>query len=242
MEKTTQGTINYSADLKWKKIKGTEYAAYRYTVRFHSLYKIPFVEQEGVALIEELNSANLNNFKIKNDLCFVSNFTLELYCCRGWIYENEISPDDKKLLEYSYKPYTHFVFLDTIVRFDNASHMIFDVHDNALPVGIHYEYIQGSINDKYYDLHKLRKYLSERGDIMELSEISPIPYYNKGDGKNFHFSFIWKPNYADYNRMWQYCKQHKKRHSSVLIRSAVEDLDLLGMNQFKKNPQEKCCW
>ena len=251
--KSINGEIKYKRNIFWKEISGTKYSAYRLETKFITNMNLPNSISEDIALTKELETINLNDPEFSKkpfspsdredrwpmNLCFLTKDFLKLLQKNGWDYDKEIWKRDSKLSE---KPYTNFSKLDTLIFLDNSSHMAFDHNQKVLPVAIHYNYIDGGIKDGNYDLNKLFQHLKKRKDVKMLSdEIEEVPYYNRDGDCKKHFSFVANLSQDDYEKMWKCC-QKDKQFPSCRRHSSIEDLDLLDMNQFKKNKKQKACY
>lgn len=124
------------------------------------------------------------------------------------------------------------------VEFDFGSHMMFDISGNALPVRIHFDYIEAQMNNRAYNLEGVLDTLSKRNDITILSDgIEDIPYYNAERGNDRYIAFTWAPSKKDYQKLWEWCLDNEDDYPSCYFISAVEDLDMLDLNQHRKKEQ-----
>ena len=92
-----------------------------------------------------------------------------------------------------------------LLRFDYASHSIFDINDKKLPRAQHFNYIEARIHDGCYDLKVILKILEKRNDIQFITKgIAPIPYYNQDDQQQNCLEFIWIPSDEDFEKVSQH--------------------------------------
>lgn len=77
-------------------------------------------------------------------------------------------PDDPELIS-----------LDDIIYCQSASHSFFNLDKTPIPMVYDARYFNnGYFNNKYYKLKELREYLQSHPNVIEVSEILDIPYYN----------------------------------------------------------------
>lgn len=139
---------------------------------------------------------------------------------------------------------------DSIVRLDPGSWMMFDRHNDALPIGLNFDYIShGGITDGRFDLKKLAAHLLARDDIWiypcktgwksdqcdhkgratKLEEcITEIPYYNREKGCSQTIYFRWMPDVDSYRKMWSHCLASNTKYPSTHMFESIFELDLLG--------------
>jgi hypothetical protein len=241
MKKESKGTITYKTTLEWKEIPNSKCSAYKRVIKYNSDFHIPDLTVEHIALTEELEKVDLNNFTVTIlDFTYLPKEALEIYRTKGWQYQSEDKELDK-YFRFAEKPFTYFDKLNTLVQLDGSSHMVFSPDKEPYPVAIYFEYIEGHTDNRSYDLPKLHSYLRKRKDIKNLAQVEDIPYYNRDEDRTECISFTWIPSAKDYSKMWKVCLKDKE-YPSCRMRSAIEDLDLLGMNKFKHDPKKKCCW
>lgn len=113
----------------------------------------------------------------------------------------------------------------TIVRLDYSAHMAYDLNDVPIPCALRFNYIAGSMNNKYYDIKKALMILSKRDDVRGLKRYS-IPYYNRETDKDEGFEFYWMPKLEDYIKVLD--KSYKK-YVGVDFYRTVSDLDIFGL-------------
>lgn len=91
--------------------------------------------------------------------------------------------DKKNLwLTESKLPEPEAINLSDIILVQGSTHRFYNINKEPIPVVIPGDYIEAHLNDKYYDLKKLKKHFDNHKNIVECSEILDVPYYNSGDG------------------------------------------------------------
>lgn len=92
---------------------------------------------------------------------------------------------------------------EILILWNSGSHKIADLHGNFIPIPINIGYINGSLDNKTYDLGKVLKLLKNDEHVLnrESLEITHIPYYNCFDGRNHSIEFKYLPSYEDYQKL-----------------------------------------
>lgn len=138
-------------------------------------------------------------------------------------------------------PYTRLLHgqatLDDVVLVNTSSQMIFDVQNRPLPLAVHFDYINGQMDNERYDLRKALAILKTREDIRFVQHnrwenadgIQTIPGYNQSDGRTTFISFVWMPSVAEYRRVWDACLKLKEKYPSTAIHRMIHHLDILGL-------------
>jgi hypothetical protein len=176
---------------------------------------------------------------------FLSQDEVELIRTNGyhWLFKN----DSRTIPE---SPFDDFLngskTVADIVRIDTGNYLISDCNGKPLPVGLYFDYMHGMIDESHYDLVKAADHLMKRGDVMVFSSdeyfsrhkqaklaktpkdaVIPIPYYNAEAGRSMHICFVWAPSVSDYEKIIGVVGE--KLWSTQLVRTAIFDLDLLGL-------------
>lgn len=191
--------------------------------------------------------------KLRDDLSLVLPEGREIMRTRGYVYtlSNEIATrfNDELVRRDCYDAFERGdVTVDDVIRFEHASHMLFDRHGQVLPVAIRFDYIEAHVNNSRYDLEKAAKILLARDDITIFpvkryrdepdydgvaktveEAVASIPYYNAERGRNRTITFRWTPRVEDYRKMWAECLRLGGRYPSTNRYHAVFNLDLLGL-------------
>jgi len=119
----------------------------------------------------------------------------------------------------------------TLIHDEFDSHMVFDINDKALPVGVFFDYIDAHMNNGNYNLKKAHKHLSKRKDIHELSDITEVEWYNRDDECKEYIHFLWEPPVSAYRKMWKRCLELSDKFPSCQMHQAIFELDLLGLRK-----------
>lgn len=129
-----------------------------------------------------------------------------------------------------------------------ASHQLFDLDGEALPVALFFNYTDGGFSEGKYDLVKAVEILRKRDDIT-LEEgggerfpgswsgdpedprryVGTIPYYNAGRGRTACIEFGWHPSVEDFRTVWAAALKLRADPGSDEVRRAVFDTDILGL-------------
>jgi hypothetical protein len=110
----------------------------------------------------------------------------------------------------------HVVTSGTPVKVFNLyhyAHLLFDGEGLPLPRCVGFNYIDGSMNNEYYDLKAVVEVLQKRDDVTLYpnggerswgndSPIGEIPYYNNHEGHTHCIKFDWHPSVEDYRAAW----------------------------------------
>lgn len=122
--------------------------------------------------------------------------------------------------------------LNQVVRIDYASHMLFDMSGQPLPVAMPFGYIDGRICDGRYDLERLVEHLRADPRVRFMNEASPlhlVPYYNVSPGCSQHVPFVFSPTAQDMQNLWPVMCQKNRKYPSVARYEAMFELDVLGL-------------
>jgi len=78
--------------------------------------------------------------------------------------------------------------LNKITYLQFSTHMFYNFDKRPLSVVVHGDYIEACLDNERYDLDKLREHLLKRDDVISVSEVLDIPYYNcdDEDGRTKH--------------------------------------------------------
>lgn len=71
--------------------------------------------------------------------------------------------------------------MSKIIYCQTATHLFYDINKEPIPSVFKGDYIDAKLNNKYYDLVKLREHLLKKPNVVSVSEILNIPYYNCDD-------------------------------------------------------------
>jgi hypothetical protein len=163
---------------------------------------------------------------------------LERLRLKGWFH------DDKDWELVIKEPFQHVLTGKpyTVVRLKTWDNSVYDAGGLRLPVGVHFSYIDGRVNDYSFNLNGLLKHLEGRSDVTLHTErfsdhpIHRIPSYNAGDTCGYHgMSFTWHPNSIVFR---QYVAAAAKM-DHFDRRAAAHTL--MGNDQFRIEPPKEDC-
>lgn len=162
------------------------------------------------------------------------------------IYRKDISLLSKTnpywLNEYSWfegdkLPEPEKVNLKNIIYCQGSSHMFFDLNKKPIPVVHQGNYIGANLDNGHYDLVKLREYLLKKKNVISVSEILNIPYYNAERGKNKYIQVLVLP---DSDTIQKGLDNKWNREETIFGRSYDKNFfDYLGMKKFAKEEVEE---
>jgi hypothetical protein len=123
-----------------------------------------------------------------------------------------------------------------LAKFDMASHMIFDLYDNVLPVALHFDYITGGVTNENYDLDRALAVLDANPKVRH-EGIKPIPYYNACEKRSRAIEFVFMPTVKDARMIWEKAQEmalrYRTEYPSTLQEQAVHELNLLKLKGAK---------
>jgi len=132
----------------------------------------------------------------------------------------------------SHKPFSYLEKKNfKLVQDEFDSHMVFDIDDNPIPVGVYFDYIDAQMKNGTYNLKKAHKHLSKRKDIHELSDITEVEWYNRDTKCAEYLHFWWEPSVKAYRKMWKRCLELSDEYPSCRKHQAIFELDLLGLRK-----------
>lgn len=143
---------------------------------------------------------------------------------------------------------------DDLIFVKTYDHTLYDRRGLPLPTAIHFDYTDGHITEREYDLEKLAAHLLTRNDVVlsgaryagwhsdrpekgfkptkAKEAILRIPSHNAQEGRTHTLNFIWQPSVEDYRKLRAYMMEKRGEngeYSSLWVRPAVFELDLLGV-------------
>lgn len=137
---------------------------------------------------------------------------------------------------------------DNVVRLDPAGHMMFDRHDQPLPVALVFDYIRNHISESSHNLPALAAHLVKHPNIEvtkipqrhegrvrttdPVEAISEIPYYNAENGRTKTVEFIWMPTVEQYRMLWAECKGE---YPSAALHRNFFAMDFADIAQFQRD-------
>lgn len=108
-------------------------------------------------------------------------------------------------------------------------HTFWDINLEQIPVVVMGNYIDACICSRIYDLEKLHKHFSKHKQIVEISEIELVPWYNNDSGSEKCFSCLVLPTVKQ-------LKEMKNRRE--IFYSPWGGKDYLGMKKFYKGEDD----
>ncbi len=195
----------------------------KYTLSENLLYIRTIVNDKDISNRLEYKGGNINGWPVqpmyKPDLSLLKiwnpfwgeNKELGLNKDYSWFkFEVPETPED--------------IDLKDIVYIQNASHTFFDINFEPIPVVIHGDYIEASLDNERYHLKELKQHLDKHPNIVKCSEILGIPGYNSSENRNQYLGVLVYPEkewlidlYSNGGRM-----------------SNIFNRDYLKINQFLK--------
>lgn len=86
--------------------------------------------------------------------------------------------DDSNWMKGESLPNPEDIDLSKIIYLQGSRHAFYDLNKKPIPVIYHGDYIGANLDNKTYHLKALREYLLTHPNIVSVSEIMDIPYYN----------------------------------------------------------------
>lgn len=142
-----------------------------------------------------------------------------------WAYDREL---DSKWFEGSKLPSDpKNIDVSKIIFACGYNHSYWTINLQPIPTVIRGDYIDASIRSGRYDLKKLHEYLSKHPQVISITDIEFIPYYNNEYGDEQYFEVVVLPT----------VEQMKKLESSSLRKNDIfykpwKKWDALGMKPF----------
>lgn len=171
------------------------------------------VEQQGIVRKpKEITALRQGFFGVNHGFAVFSDDSLKTINDFGYagLYENRFE-------EFDASP-THYDYIvgggdpTNIVRFETHDHSFWDINDEIIPTGIHFDYICANMVDRVYDIRKAIDILIARDDVrlVEASDYNrktlaeriiqkpdnaaqQVPYYNSDAGYSC-LEFFWTPS------------------------------------------------
>lgn len=150
---------------------------------------------ESVRYNAELPDPNFGNFVL------MPPELLEKIRLTGWFVNS-------KDIELVYrKPFTHVVagLPYELVRLRHYDHSAYDAQGLQLPVGMHFCYMDGGVDNQHFYLTRMLAHLQSRPDVTLGADrwqkdkfIQDIPSYNCDGARNQYIDFVWHPTVEDF--------------------------------------------
>lgn len=233
--------IIYTITLDYIPITGTNFCAWILKKEYNSPL-LPLETTEGICKISGIENKQPSEFKEINyhkdkTLILITDTLLSKFKDKGIGYiENEewLGKTESPYTAYKNKTHTNLVVLDY------SSHMYFKPDfKTPLTQCIYFDYIDANLSNEYYNIKEAFKLLSQRTDIRwTKKEILDVPYYNATERSRKYLSFFWTPTQEQYELIWEKCKSYNTTYPSTQKHTAIQDLDLLNIEQFRKPREE----
>lgn len=143
----------------------------------------------------------------------------ELVLRAGTIFSRNAQIEKRSVFEYASQDRE-----GGVVRADHYNGTWMNGDGSLIPVGIHFDYTDGMIDNAHYDLTRVLEILSKRDDITWVDQrVKRIPSYNASETRSQYLEFWWTPSLEQYEAYR--AVQCWSRHSVVF------DQDMLGIRE-----------
>lgn len=147
--------------------------------------------------------------------------------------EGDVSKPGYKWLDNNELPEPEDIDLSKIIFLQFPRHAFFTLDKRPIPVVKQGGYIQADLNNKFYDLKKLRDYLLTHDRVKEVSEILDIPYYNSNSNCDKYISVLVLPTEEVLQMGYE-----KNDRDLIFHKPYIPDsYDFLGIKQFVINTE-----
>jgi hypothetical protein len=139
--------------------------------------------------------------------------------------------------------------IEDLFIIDDMTNSIFNLKKEAQPVALMFDYMNGYLSNRKYDLEKVSEWIKERGGIIVFQHsnksyekisvnnfIQTVPDYNNDSGKEQHISFFLSPSKEEYQQLAQLTDNFR----SSDIFEFIWDNDLFGLNKFSLEEFNDC--
>ena len=148
----------------------------------------------------------------------------------GWLGDFKLVSETPFTRCTSGKPYR-------VVRLKSYDHTLYDLDGLPLPVGLHFDYMGGSVNNRSFRLEPMLTALEARDDCQIATErygkqkVQSVPHYNSGDGSGTRFvQFTWGPSVELYR---EYRKLVAAAGPEVWDARHTVALTMMGLDQYR---------
>lgn len=117
----------------------------------------------------------------------------------------------------------------------NGQEKVTDVQGRPVPIAVHFDYINGHMDDSRYDLSKALTILKARSDVRfppddgrdgRTGTVLSIPHYNTEGHRNHFLRFVWMPSDVDYQQLHEVLPKEAQMFEP---HRTIFDHDLLGL-------------
>lgn len=123
--------------------------------------------------------------------------------------------------------------LNKIYYCDYSNQIIYDVNWKRIHYPHKIDYISSRITNENFNLVELREYLKNHPNILEVSDILKIPYYNATDSCNKYLEITILPNDSFYDETKGYLPKNSLYYN--LQNSSWTNYDPLNIKQYMIN-------
>lgn len=180
---------------------------------------ILFKEHQGIADNTCISADTINAIKCPNWYFLVAKEFV-----KKWNYED--ADLDTYIIKKAFDNYDKDKHV--VVRYDAYSEEFYSVEGYIYPKHVYFDYINGCIDNEYYDLKCLQKYLEEHPDKFINIKKQDIPYYNRTELATKTLSFTYIPDADEYAEYRKYVEENGYKCSCNYFKSKLE------FEKFKK--------
>jgi len=119
--------------------------------------------------------------------------------------------------------------ISKIIYCQTATHLFYDLNKEPIASVFKGDYIEAKLNNKYYDLEKLRKHLLKKPNVVSVSEILNIPYYNSDGGCTKYIEVL---VFADSEILKKGSYDHSQKNKIFGVPWEKDGEDYLNIKQF----------
>lgn len=132
-----------------------------------------------------------------------------------------------------------------IMWFYYSGDILFDSKLKPVPLIMHLEYIGSVVSNRYVEDEKLEEFRQTfigRPDVISVSEIQPVPYYNRDENCNRYFDLVIRPSAEDTAKAFAMVDTKNKywscRMRELLKGTKPHKFDILGVLPFLKRQSD----
>lgn len=156
--------------------------------------------------------------------------------------KNPYHADSDMIYELKKLPDPEDIDLNKITYQQGCTHMFYDVNKRPLSVVVRGDYMDACLNNRYYRLSDLRDHLLKRSDVVSVSEILDIPYYNAEEDYNQYLDVVVYPSEEAIDKLIEiYARWPRIQLKDVVfghLGEWVDGYDYLDIKQFSKEPND----
>jgi hypothetical protein len=196
----------------------------------------------GFNAFDEHLWSNKNNIEFLGEGLFNVNETMNDLKINDYKALPELIYDDYHSHDNIYDILLDHPELSHSLYFRNTSnHRITDLNGEYIPIGIHFDYCSGNIDNESYDLEKLSEWIKNRGGVIVMAAtrrcpnldpdnfILDVPYYNNEDGNRKYMDIIIEPTNDEFNLISNMIKESKEY---ISLHDCIKKSDCFGLEKF----------